>query len=89
MAAVFFFWAHPDSLAVGDSFFTVSWVEAFSGKVLVGVGQFHTLVGLYPSTVFTDMSRNDTLSLDHSAVNLMVGWAWLIFSTKLFRLSSP
>ena len=79
--------SHLESLAVGDSFFTVSWVAAVGGKVLMGVGRFHIQVG--PSTIFTVVSRNDALSLDHSVVNLMVGWAWLISFTKLFRLSSP
>ena len=37
--------SHPESLAVGDSFFTVSWVAAVGGKVLVGVGRFHLQVG--------------------------------------------
>ena len=41
--------SHLESLAVGDSFFTVSWVAAVGGKVLVGVGRFHIQVGHYSS----------------------------------------
>ena len=41
--------SHPESLAVGDSFFTVSRMAAVGGKVLVGVGQFHIQVGHYTS----------------------------------------
>ena len=36
---------HPESLAVGDSLFTVSWVAAVGSKVLVGVSWFHIQVG--------------------------------------------
>ena len=39
--------SHPESLAVGDSFFTVSWVAAVGGKVLAGVGRFHIRESLY------------------------------------------
>ena len=41
--------SHLESLAVGDSFFTVSWVAAVGGKVLVGVGRFYIQVGHYLS----------------------------------------
>ena len=41
--------SHLESLAVGDSFFTVSWVAAVGSKVLVGVGRFHIQVGHYSS----------------------------------------
>ena len=70
--------SHQESLAVGDSFFTVSWVVAVGGNWWVSVGFTYRSVTIHPSTIFTVVSRNDTLSLDHSVVNLMVGWAWLI-----------
>ena len=42
--------SHAVSLAVGDSFFTVSWVAAVGSKVLVGVSWFHIQVGHYSSS---------------------------------------
>ena len=41
--------SHPESLAVWDSFFTMSWVAAVGGKVLVGVSRFHIQIGHYSS----------------------------------------
>ena len=66
--------SHPESLAVRDSFFAMSWMAAVDSKVLAGVSWFHIQVGDYSST-FTVLSKKDTLSLDHSVVNLMVGCA--------------
>ena len=41
--------SQPESLAIGDSLFTVSWVAAVGGKVFVGVSRFHIQVGHYLS----------------------------------------
>ena len=52
--------SHLESLAVGDSFFTVSWVAAVGGKVLVGVGWFHIQVGHYLSINYIDSCVQET-----------------------------
>ena len=39
----------------------------------VSVDFTYKSVTIHPSTIITVVSKNDTLSLDHSVVNLMVG----------------
>ena len=78
-------------MQTGHDFLTVSRMAAVRGQVYwcMSVGFTCRSVMSVPFSSFTVTSRNVTLSLDHSAVNLMVGWAWLILSTKFFRASSP
>ena len=74
-------------LAIWDSLFAVPWVTTAHGHVLVHVSWL--AVCTLPCLSVTVMSRNDTLSGDQSAMNLMVGWAWLRCCTKFFRWFSP
>ena len=65
----------PESkaLAIWDGVCTVSWVAASQRKILMDVCGFTVQIHVEACTVDDDLEK-EMHSLDHSDVNLIVGW---------------